>query len=467
MRTRLLGRDTRLSRWLQSRIPPVSATELGVFRVLFGAALAWIVWDMRLPVEAFPQELHLRAHPLAQWEWVHTLAARPTAVAQLESLIIGLALLFAVGVLTRAAIVALASAVTVWMLVRLLHTGTHDWMPLFVTLWATVPVRWGDGFSVDALVRRARGRPIPDRARRTDYGFALWVPGLVFGAAMASAGAAKLKQSGLSWITNGTVKYHFVTDAVNAPTEWGVWVARHHDAAVLLSLGAIVVECSLVLAVLVRDWRARLPFALMGLGLLGGFYVFQNEVWKPWWLMYFAFFVPWPALVRTLQRRASASTTDVCLRLAPLQIVSILAVLGLQIAASLGRFELAPIMSDYPMYSTTYDSIDEFQRRNAIPPVYGFSVRFADGSEADASAVFDDLRLDEPVRDAYLAVSERRAPAESAQAAIRQAAQTATRHFGRPVVAIVVLIDRQGFDWDTGTFGWLDRKKPVHTFTVE
>jgi hypothetical protein len=39
-----------------------------------------------------------------------------------------------------------------------------------------------------------------------------------------------------------------------------------------------------------------------------------------------------------------------------------------------------------------------------------------------------------------------------------------TAHFGRPVTAVVVLIDQQAFDWTQGRFYWKAKRQPVHTF---
>jgi hypothetical protein len=447
-------------RWLSSRIPPISAFELGVFRVLFGAALAWVVHVLRLPPEPFPRELHLTVHQLAQWEWVHRLAANYTFVSHLEDAVIALALLFAVGALTRVSYSALLITVTMWTLIRLMHTGAHNWSALFVTLWALWPVRWGDGFSVDALVRRIRGTRLTD-VRRTDFGYAPWMCGLVFGTAMAGAGVAKLSQAGLSWITNASIKYHFVIDAGHAATDWGLWVAGHHPVALLMSAAAIATECGLVFAVLVKRWLWRLPFALAGLGLLVSFHVFQGELWLAWWLLFAAFFVPWANLVRLFRRREATTAAGL---LSQVQMVMIVAVCTLQIVASYLRIEVAPIMSDYPMYATTYASIDEFERRNAIAPRYHFAVRFADGQEVDANQVFDQLQLEERIRDAYLRISEGKQPESKYQDTVVAVTDILTAHFGRPVTAVVVLIDQQAFDWTQGRFYWKAKRQPVHTF---
>ncbi|HXG90395.1 MAG TPA: hypothetical protein VNJ02_18875 [Vicinamibacterales bacterium] len=453
-------------KWLRSRIPPVSATELGVFRVLFGSGVGWILYDMRLPAQPFPPELHLRSQRLAEWEWVHALATRTEQVALLEWSMIALAGVFAVGLLSRLSFAMLVAAATVWTLVRLTHTGVHNWSALFVTLWAMLPVRWGDGFSLDALIRRWRGKAIDPAVRRAAYGYALWIPGLVFGAAMAAAGAAKLTQSGFAWITNASVKYHFLADARSAPVDWGLRVASNHELALALSAAAIVTECGLILAVLVPGWIGRLPFALAAAGLLLGFYFFQNELWLAWWLLCLAFFVPWPGLVRLLTWRWRPPTVNVTRGLAAGQILAIAVVCGLQLAAAILRVEHAPIMSDYPMYSTTYASIEEFEEREAVSPIFHFAVRFADGVQAHASEVFEQLEIDESVREAYRAVERDSTDSARVAPVIAEAERQLVAHYQQPITAIIVLTDQEAFDWATGRFYWKWIRKPVYTFSI-
>ncbi len=70
-------------------------------------------------------------------------------------------------------------------------------MPL-LTLWCLLPARWGDGLSVDAAIRgwwRGLRSPVP-RLRDQVYGFAVWLPGLTLGSALAAAAFAKLHRSG-------------------------------------------------------------------------------------------------------------------------------------------------------------------------------------------------------------------------------------------------------------------------------
>ena len=90
---------------------------------------------------------------------------------QLQTAIFVLLAVFALGLFTRVTYVALVLLMTVWTLVRLTHTGVHNWGVMVVALWALLPVRWGADVSLDALIRR---RPA-DNAPSMAHGWALRV----------------------------------------------------------------------------------------------------------------------------------------------------------------------------------------------------------------------------------------------------------------------------------------------------
>ena len=94
----------------------------------------------------------------------------------------------------------------------------------------------------------------------------------------AAAAYAKLANGGLAWISSGAVKYHFIEDAASAPFTWGLWVAVHPTAAVLLSLGVVVMEAGFISIIFARSpWR-RLLIGSIGLSLFAGFYAFQGVI---------------------------------------------------------------------------------------------------------------------------------------------------------------------------------------------
>ena len=137
------------------------------------------------------------------------------------------------------------------------------------------------------------------------YGYRVWVPGLVFGVAFAAAAWAKVVGTGPSWILNGSVKYHFITDSVNAPVDWGLQLAGHPQIAVLASLGAVVAEALVITAALSRNEWYRLGTGRPRvLGLLAGFWLFMGVFWPGWWILLLGF-VPWSRLTTWFRRPSS------------------------------------------------------------------------------------------------------------------------------------------------------------------
>jgi hypothetical protein len=203
----------------------------------------------------------------------------------------------------------------------------------------------------------------------------VWVPGFVLGTLFASAAYAKLAASGFAWISGAAVKYHWVIDAQDAPVEWGLWIASHHWAAVIMSFCGVFFEATFILSVLIDSPRWRMVFTSGGLALLAGFYLFQSVFWLPWWLVLVSFAIPWGAVSNLLDshglRRVDAgngvtrTSSRVFLRselrpvhFALIALVCVHAMFPLR--AGFGRFT---------GYANTYPSIDAFDRSDAIDPV--------------------------------------------------------------------------------------------------
>ena len=144
-----------------------------------------------------------------------------------------------------------------------------------------------------------------------------------------AAAVSKFMESGVGWITTGAAKYHFLVDAHDAPTDWGLWVASHPTAAVLVSLGAVVLEGSFILHAFSHRWPARLIFGGCALLLLTGFWVFQGVFWHPWWVLMLVF-VPW-------------DTTNRPARLSSAQVAVVGALIVVQAWASLARVEMESV----------------------------------------------------------------------------------------------------------------------------
>lgn len=293
------------ARWLEFAlrgIPDLSAAALGLYRLVLGALLFFAVWLTRLAPGPFPRDMHQRTAGPANWEGFHWLASRPDLVATLETATLAALLLFAFGLLTRASLAIAAAGLLTWTFVRLQHTGAHDWAVALPMMVGILPVAWGDGFSVDEMIRRWRGRAAPPGRHGQSYGFGVWLPGFVLGLAFAAAASAKLRRSGLAWITGGAVKYHFVIDAWHAPVDWGLWVASHHSAAVAMSFVAIAIEGGVIAASFVRRGILRTVSGFAALSLLAGFYLFQHELWIAWWVLCSGL-MPWGGIFDAMASR--------------------------------------------------------------------------------------------------------------------------------------------------------------------
>ena len=101
-------------------------------------------------------------------------------------------------------------------------------MTLLFLTWS----RWGDAWSVDAWLRRDR----PTRSvAPQEYGYTVWMPSLILGVVFLASAEVKLEESGLAWIYNGTVKYHFLSDSPDAVVDWGLRLGSLPWLAVFLS----------------------------------------------------------------------------------------------------------------------------------------------------------------------------------------------------------------------------------------
>ena len=404
-----------------------------------------------------PGEIHTEGAWLADWAWIRWVANRPDVVVWLERLTFGAIALFGIGLWSRASYATIAGTLTLWTLVRLHHTGTHNWAVLLITVLGLVTVRWGDGFSLDERLRRWRRRPPRARGPGAAYGFAVWFPGLVLGTAMTAAAFAKICASGLNWILGGAVKYHFVTDAVLAPVDWGLWIASHHWAAVVASAVAVTVEGTLIVAAFLRPGLGRAALGAAGFMLLIGFYLFQNEFWYAWWLLLICYFTPWARIWQwmslLMRQRATRSPSPQPYALAPSQYAAATLVCFLQLIACGFQIEWQPLLSNYPMYSSTYPSTAAFDTRSPIQSAFRFRARTAAGVE-DISAALGRADLDGPLRDVMLALRSGQPFSADVRERVQWISEQYRERSGAQLGTVTLLRDALAFDWSTGRLYW-------------
>ena len=352
----------RLVAWTGGRIPAASAESVALFRIMFGIALlaifltrpvngAWAI-DPANEVSA-PQALVLQLVTEHPWlaDWVH-------------AWLLAWGLLFVAGAFARTSFVMLTGGALLWASLYATRVGSHTISALLVTLLGLVWSRWGDAWSVDAW---RRNRP-PQPATPYEYGYTIWLPSLVLGVIFAAAALAKLRESGLAWILNGTVKYHFLSDSPQALVDWGAQIGRHPWLAVLLSFGAIAAESLIILGVLSRAYRYRLAAGAAALLLLLGFSLLQGIFWPAWWILLLSF-LPWHLVRSTAAPAASIADQVRPVERSSLRLVHpavILILVSQQMIASALRLEVEPLISTYGMYSTTYSGPQDYETKSGL-----------------------------------------------------------------------------------------------------
>jgi hypothetical protein len=371
------------ARFLQRGIPRIDARTAGVFRIVFGsAALAYFVLypvDSSWLGRTFDLEIEGPVHQ-AVMRW---LRAMPGIVDLVMPWLIVTGLAFIAGLFTRVTYALFVVGVLIWAYVAVSLSSTHPQSILVLTLVALLPSRWGDELSIDAWrhARAGRSLVLPAGSR---YGYSVWVPVLAFGVAFAAAAWAKLTvpPAWTSWVANGTVKYHFITDSVNAPVQWGLQLAAHPWLAVIASFLAIATESLVVTSAFVRNDWYRLAMGLGAVALIAGFGLFMGVFWPGWWVPLLGF-LPWqrlsgdrgpgigdrrPGVHDPMPNPGTLIPDPRSLLVSVAQLAMILAVIAQQIVVSAMKLERAPMFSWYDMYSGTYASPAAFTA--ARPPRY-------------------------------------------------------------------------------------------------
>jgi hypothetical protein len=430
-----------LTAWLGRGVPTVSPGALGLFRVAFGVLVTAYVWSEPVYPELFGA-YELGAAAGAYGAIVRALAERPEWVDALRFAVLISGTAFAAGLRPRVSFAMLSACVIVWACVLTLRTTSHVVSALVLTMVSLLPARWGDGWSVDAVFGRRRSDPIVS-------GFPIWVPVLVLSVTFAAAAWAKL-QNGLGWILNGTVKYHFISDMEHAWVDWGVRITESHAVAVVLSAGAVVIEAILITAAFSRSDGYRLALGMAATGLLAGFALFQGVMWPGWWILLLGF-LPWRRVCRP-----AAALPEPGLRLRAVEVAAVVFVIIQQAYASGMHLEARPLFTAYDMYSSTYDTRDDYEAAsNLVYRVVGIS---SDKAVELPGCVVDDAA----VRAFEAAVNG------DERARVRMKGLLGPCLDKRPGVKMVRLEgDREVYDWEQRRFHWRRRLDVIGPVPVD
>ena len=432
---------------LSRGIPVLSPRGLAVFRFVFGVVLALYVYAQPFPGDVVPPHLQRTDVPLAEWAPIQWLAGHPPIVRAGQWIAVSSAILFAIGILPRLLYGVAVAGIVQWLLAFSLQSDSHPFGVLLFPLLCLLVVPWGDAppvFRLPGQITASAGRP------GIRYGYAPWLLSVALGVAWAAAAWAKVRE-GPGWILNGTVRYHFVSDASHAPVDWGLAIATMPRVAVILSAGAVLIEAFALSVAFVRMPMLRLAMGVAATSVLTGFYLFQGLVWPAWWILLLGF-LPWHWFDRSVnvsgQWRAS-----------PVSRGQLLCVLGLalqQILISVAFIEIPPVASRYDMYSKTHASPEDYEREN---PGIGRRLLAEDGRgiRTDLTACASDLS--EPAWATLGTLEPGASPPSTAPLKACHAEGSAPLRY-------LLMEDRCLFDWNTGGSYCIYRDKLIATLTV-
>jgi hypothetical protein len=369
--------------WIGRQVPPVTAHAVALFRIVLGLAVTALVVSRSVSSDLITAAASNVITPL-QREVMLAFAAAPAVADWVTPWVVMWGALFVAGALARVSFAMLTIGVLAWAVLHVTRSGAHAVSALMLTLVCLLPSRWSDAWSVDAWLRRGRGAGMAG-ARDTAYGYTVWMPGVVLGVAFFAAAVAKLRESGLDWILNGAVKYHFLSDSREALVDWGAWIGTQPWLAVLLSFAAIVVEVGVIFGALSRRYRYRLLAGLAALSIMVGFALFQGLLWPAWWILLLSF-LPW----HRVQASPAPAAQPGMIRqpLLRVQAVAVVAVMLQQAVVSALRVEINPLLSEYEMYATSYSSPEDYERNAGMN--YRLLARLRGGATASCNIDRDD-----------------------------------------------------------------------------
>jgi hypothetical protein len=276
-------------RWFAFWFEASPAGDLGVSRLLFFGGL--LVIYLNVDVSAWGTVSHAFWRPTAFFAALHL---EPLTAASLDILqtIWRISLMCsAIGLFTRVSMTV--AALLGFYLLGLPHNFGHTYhfdALLVISMAILAMSRAGDAVSID---RWRTGAPEPSPSGEYTWPIRMiWVAmSLVFFA----AAVAKLRHSGLEWITSNNMKviltravYH-VSDA-DPLTNFGLWIAAHDWLTHLLAAVALIIELGFIVSLVspvARIIFVPAAFALLvGIRVLmgptfGGFLI-ANVFWVPW-----------------------------------------------------------------------------------------------------------------------------------------------------------------------------------------
>lgn len=187
-----------------------------------------------------------------------------------------------VGKYTRPSLLILAAGNTLlWGYIYSYGWVHHGPILLAMAFWILAFSPCDAALSLDALQRRRHAaayamqfEPLSPTVESEYAGWPLrlvqWLMALIY----FSAATSKLHDGGLAWMNGYTLVYFTATDGVRWGMPLGIWISQHPLVAQVLSIGALLLELTFFVAILVP--RLAWPYVLGSMALHTGIFFAQN-----------------------------------------------------------------------------------------------------------------------------------------------------------------------------------------------
>jgi vitamin K-dependent gamma-carboxylase-like protein len=264
-----------IERWNAYWFPETSTLSLAVIRIIaVGAQLFWFFPPLHNQLVLLEKNSHFM-QPQMLIRIVAAIVPRellftPRAFTIFYWAVVAAGFAALLGLLTRLSLFVFALGVWIIMAHWYSYGDFHHESAvfcIFLLLLAFTPA--GSRLSLDALIRRHRGRPAPDTADT-----AIWplkVAHVLLALTYFTAGIAKVVVGGADWVNGYTLQNYVFSDAIARGFPFGMWLAQQHTISIALSVFTLIFELCFFLS-LVLPWTAPI-FFLTGIGFHIGLYL--------------------------------------------------------------------------------------------------------------------------------------------------------------------------------------------------
>ena len=298
-------------RWCRFWFAPESPTSLGIGRIIFFGSMFAYYWQV--DYRSFADVPSVFFEPMLLFRVLHV-PILPSSALWAVSAAWKLSLLMAcIGLGSRMSIAA-AFLMGIYLLGLPHNFGkiNHSDAILIFCMGVLTFSRCGDAWSIDRLKKRWKDVDYShgsDPAPHGEYRWPLRMIWTVSVLVFLAAAVAKLRHSGIAWITSDNlglllVRHQYSHDPIS---DIGLVVARYPVLVSLLAAGSVAVEVLMPLALFSRIMRWILVPSIFlmqfGIGAMMG-------VWFTQFFISYTFWIPWSAPCRP---RCQAAVTTIAL----------------------------------------------------------------------------------------------------------------------------------------------------------